>query len=250
MLHRANAVQFNQNITKSIGMKPGIAVAASSNRKKTLFDFKCQENYAGSAMYPKEFPSFQHQQQSAHFAGVREAQDLVEKFVPEMKEVLVADGTWDLPYTYSLPKGCTFVDNNPLPDDYKKLDVSTTYANTNTVVSVDDNGDHDDDHDDDDGNDEDGNDKDCNDRCENNDGAVKNKEDDMKKEIEASDVESDNSDDDETSESIGTNSWFISRMVSDTMTKMNVSKALKIIMGKRECVKGTFTTTLCKQGTS
>lgn len=95
-LHRANAVQFNQNLTKTIGAKPGIAVVASSNRKKTLIDFKCQGNTAASSMYSQGFSQFQ----SAHFAGVKEVQDLIEKFVPEMKAVLVDSGAWDLPYSY------------------------------------------------------------------------------------------------------------------------------------------------------
>ncbi len=228
MLHRADAVQFNQNVTKSIGTKPGIAAVASSNRKKTIYDFNCQENTVVNSKYPEDYADFQSQQKAAHYAGVKAAQRLVEKFVPEMKPVLMDSGVWDVPYEYSTPNGCMFIDRHPLPDDYNKLDVSINYAETvENVMSNDD---------DDDGGEDDIESGNVNPKAQ--DTAIRDAQDDTASGSSEKDMSDSESDDSNAGnpENSAKKAWYLSRKVGDEITHIHVSKALKLIIGKREYV--------------
>ena len=217
MLHRASAVQFNQNVTKDIGKQPGITVAASTSRKRTLYDFHEQTEAAACTDYPQTYLEFKKQQQSAHFKGIEKAHELIEKYVPEMKEVLVDSDAWDMPYTFANPEGTLFVDEEDLPETYNKLQVDMNSGNFEVDAGVEGLSMEDAEETEDAENGCTPNS--ANHTTEPHEGDTGLPEDDYLHENDQTD-----------------NSWYITRSVGKKTSKIHISKALKIIMGRREHV--------------
>ena len=124
-IHRAAAVQFNQNVTKDISKHHGIAVAASTICKQTLYNFHEQTEAAACTDFPQTYLEFKKQQKSAHYNGIEKAHEVIEMFVPEIKGELVESNVRDTSYTFAVPEGTLFVDEENLPGSYNKLQVDT-----------------------------------------------------------------------------------------------------------------------------
>ena len=60
-----------------------------------------------------------------HKSGVKRAQELINKFLPEdFLTLLESRGVWDLPYSFQKPAGIKMVSVGPPPKEYNKLHVS------------------------------------------------------------------------------------------------------------------------------
>ena len=77
--------------------------------------------------YPSNYKDFQNEQKNAHFRGVKEGQQLFEKYVPaEAVDVLKTYNCWDIQYSFDHPSAMQIMEG-ALPEHYNKL--HETYAN-------------------------------------------------------------------------------------------------------------------------
>ena len=83
MLDRSAKVQFNLNAKRRIAAA-GIEVKSSSKRKQRAFAFKRNERPSQSADYREatSYNDFREMQKEAHRKGVKDGQDLFEKYMP------------------------------------------------------------------------------------------------------------------------------------------------------------------------
>ena len=83
MLDRSAKVQFNVNAKRRIAAA-GIEVKSSSKRKQRAFAFKRYERPIQSADYREvtSYTDFREMQKEAHRKGVKDGQDLFEKYMP------------------------------------------------------------------------------------------------------------------------------------------------------------------------
>ena len=72
-----------------------------------------------------------------HKRGVKRAQELINKFLPEdFSTLLESHGVWDLPYSFKKPTGIKMVSVGPPPKEYNKLHVSlSSSADSAAVIS-------------------------------------------------------------------------------------------------------------------
>lgn len=77
--------------------------------------------------YPSNYKDFQNEQKNAHFRGVKEGQQLFEKYVlTEAFDVLKTCNCWDIQYSFDHPSGMQLMEG-AFPEHYNKL--HKTYAN-------------------------------------------------------------------------------------------------------------------------
>ena len=71
-----------------------------------------------------------------HKSGVKRAQELINKFLPEdFLTLLESRGVWDLPYSFQKPAGIKMVSIGPPPKEYNKLHVSLSSSVDSAAVN-------------------------------------------------------------------------------------------------------------------
>ena len=71
-----------------------------------------------------------------HKSGVKRAQELINKFLPEdFLTLLESHGVWDLPYSFQKPAGIKMVHVGPPPKEYNKLHVSLSSSVDSAAVN-------------------------------------------------------------------------------------------------------------------
>ena len=71
-----------------------------------------------------------------HKSGVKRAQELINKFLPEdFLTLLESHGVWDLPYSFQKPAGIKMVSVGPPPKEYNKLHVSLSPSVDSAAVN-------------------------------------------------------------------------------------------------------------------
>lgn len=127
MLERSTKVQYNIN-TKQRLSTAGAKVSSSHKRKRLAFSFKPkqgQQHYE----FPDKYSDFKEAQVQAHRRGVKRAQTLFAKYMPsQCVDLLKENGSWEKPFVYNKPKGCTVVDQPP-PREYCHIDKSFAIIN-------------------------------------------------------------------------------------------------------------------------
>ena len=123
MLDRSAKVQFNLNAKRRIAAA-GIEVKLSSKRKQRAFAFKRSRRPSQSADYRQatSYNDFREIQKEAHRKGVKDGQDLFEKYMPRAcVDLLKKNVSWDMPYKFTHPSDLQLFDGK-LPENYNKLD--------------------------------------------------------------------------------------------------------------------------------
>lgn len=127
MLDRSAKVQFNLNAKRRIAAA-GIYVKSSSKRKRWAFAFKPRERPRESARLHEvtSYTDFRNMQKEAHRRGVRDGQDLFEKYMPRScVDLLKENDSWDMPYKFNHPSDLQMCDGE-LPANYNKLDLDVS----------------------------------------------------------------------------------------------------------------------------
>lgn len=127
MLDRSAKVQFNLNAKRRIAAA-GIYVKSSSKRKRWAFAFKPRERPRESARLHEvtSYTDFRNMQKEAHRRGVRDGQDLFEKYMPRLcVDLLKENDSWDMPYKFNHPSDLQMCDGE-LPVNYNKLDLDVS----------------------------------------------------------------------------------------------------------------------------
>ena len=127
MLDRSAKVQFNLNAKRRIAAA-GINVKSSSKRKRRAFAFKPRERPRESARLHevRSYTDFRNMQKEAHRRGVRDGQDLFEKYMPRScVDLLKENDSWDMPYKFNHPSDLQMCDGE-LPANYNKLDLDVS----------------------------------------------------------------------------------------------------------------------------
>ena len=71
-----------------------------------------------------------------HKSGVKRAQELINKFLPEdFLTLLESHGVWHLPYSFQKPAGIKMVSVGPPPKEYNKLQVSLSWSVDSAAVN-------------------------------------------------------------------------------------------------------------------
>ena len=97
----------------------GVKIPATSNRK--LSHFQVHKRNDTPYTYPCTYKEFLVGQRSMHRAGVQQAQEFVQKHLPQESEnTLSVNDCWDLPYTFTKPAGMVIVSDQP--PSYNKLE--------------------------------------------------------------------------------------------------------------------------------
>lgn len=127
MLDKSTRVQFNINAKQRLA-QAGAKVRQSSNRRQRAFALlKHMSRSEESYNYPSNYKDFQNNQKNAHFRGVKEGQQLFEKYVlTEAFDVLKTCNCWDIQYSFDHPSGMQLMEG-AFPKHYNKL--HKTYAN-------------------------------------------------------------------------------------------------------------------------
>ena len=82
--------------------------------------------------YPCTYKEFLVGQRSMHRAGVQQAQEFVQKYLPqEFENTLSVNDCWDLPYTFTKPAGMIIVSDQP--PSYNKLEFVQDVNSLNSV---------------------------------------------------------------------------------------------------------------------
>lgn len=133
MLDKITRVQFNINAKQRLA-QAGAKVRQSSHRRQRSFAFsKHKTKDEGSYKYPSNFQDFWEEQRRAHYRGVREGQQLFEKYMPATAvDLLKSTDYWEIPYRYDRPTGIQLMDG-ALPEGYNMLHKS--YADVKSSLS-------------------------------------------------------------------------------------------------------------------
>ena len=111
MLDKSAKVQFNLNAKRRIAAA-SIDVKSSSKRKQRAFAFKSCERPTESAQRHDvtSYTAFREMQKEAHRKGMKDGQDLFEKYMPRScVDLLKNNNSWDLPYKFQHPNGLQIV---------------------------------------------------------------------------------------------------------------------------------------------
>ena len=101
---------------------------SASKSKQRAFAFYSGERTTESEQRhdATTYTTFREMQKEAHRKGVKDGQDLFEKYMPRScVDLLKANGRWDLPYKCEHPSGLQIV-NGQLPSNYNKLDLDVS----------------------------------------------------------------------------------------------------------------------------
>ena len=127
LLDKSSKVQFNINAKQRLA-QAGANVKQSSNRRQRAYAFqKHASNAEGSYQYPLLYrDDFQEEQKQSHFRGVRDGQELFEKYMPAgAVELLKENDCWEIPYSYQHPADLKMMEGS-LSENYNML--HKTYA--------------------------------------------------------------------------------------------------------------------------
>ena len=121
LLDKSSKVQFNIKAKQRLA-QAGANVKQSSNRRQRAYAFqKHASNADGSYQYPLLYCDFQEEQKQAHFRGVRDGQELFEKYMPAgAVELLREDDSWEIPYPYQHPADLKMMEGS-LSENYNML---------------------------------------------------------------------------------------------------------------------------------
>ena len=134
MLHRSKDLHFITEALNELSTYEGVKIPSTSNRKTSHFR---TQNSATSTNYhyPSTYQEFLTRQQQMHKKGVKQAQELVRKFLPEeFSNLLKSNQGWDCPYFFQKPAGIKLVKTGPPPSEYNKLCVSLSSSADSEAV--------------------------------------------------------------------------------------------------------------------
>lgn len=136
MLNRSKDLQFITEAINDLSTYEGVRIPSTSNRKTSHFR-STSNPQPTNYQYPDSYQEFLKKQQDMHKRGVKRAQELINKFLPEdFSTLLESHGVWDLPYSFKKPTGIKMVSVGPPPKEYNKLHVSlSSSADSAAVIS-------------------------------------------------------------------------------------------------------------------
>ena len=202
MLDRSAKVQFNLNAKRRIAAA-GIEVKSSSKRKQRAFAFKRSERPSQSADYREatSYNDFREMQKEAHLKGVKDGQDLFEKYMPRAcVDLLKKNVSWDMPYKFTHPSDLQLFDGE-LPENYNKLDLDVDVGSLVEDIAIDLSKDEDEDE------------------C----GRISS-DDESSFEPEQADFEQ------EPEDNLKGNKWMVSKMENGKLSYIHISQAIKILL--------------------
>ncbi len=219
MLDKAASVQFNQGAEKKLALS-GVKVKPTTARKKLAFAFQTPSDGSNEGYrYPDSFLEYQNEQKKAHREGILLGLSQLEKYLPlAAVDCLKKAGAWGKPFTFNMPEGMIVVGEGGLPAGYDKLDFSFSDSmqlrqQLKTIeeeCSVD-NEEH----------------KKCEALpVESGDG----NDEQSNVKIERSELFETVDDDDECIDKKASKEWYISRVERDCVTKVHVSRAIKMLL--------------------
>ena len=200
MLDKSLKVQFNLNAKTRIAAA-GINVKSSSKRKQRAFAFKPCERPSESARPHEDtsYTAFREIQKEAHHKGVKQGQDLFEKYMPRCcVDLLKENDSWDSPYKFTHPGGLQLCDGE-LPANYNKLDLDVTAGSLVEDITL----------------------ELLNDQDEEDFGRITN---DPLLDLEREDLEQ------ELEANSKGKKWMISKMEQGKMSNIHISQAIKILL--------------------
>ena len=108
MINKTKDLSFVTEALSELSTYEGVKIPATSNRK--LSHFQAQQRNDTPYKYPCTYREFLLRQRSMHRAGVHQAQEFVQKYLPqEFESTLSVNDFWDLPYTFTKPAGTVIV---------------------------------------------------------------------------------------------------------------------------------------------
>lgn len=130
MISKTKDLAFINEALSELSSYEGIRIPATSNRK--LSHFQVRKGNDTPYQYPCTYKEFLERQRSMHRAGVKQAQDVIRKFLPdEFETTLTVNGCWTMPYRFTKPAEIVIVSDQP--PSYDKLEV---FLDINTPNSV------------------------------------------------------------------------------------------------------------------
>ncbi|KAL9977299.1 hypothetical protein ACROYT_G014689 [Oculina patagonica] len=200
MLDKSGKVQFNLNAKRRIAAA-GINVKSSSKRKQMAFAFKpCGRPRESAGLHEfTSYTAFREMQKKAHHEGVRDGQDLFEKYMPRScVDLLKENDSWDFPYKFNHPSDLQLCDGD-LPENYNKLDLDVSAGSLVEDIALELSKDQDED--------------DC--VTTSTDSLLDLEQEDLEQELDA----------DSKSEK-----WMISKMEQGKLSNIHISQAIKILL--------------------
>lgn len=108
MINKTKDLSFVKEALSELSTYEGVKIPATSNSK--LSHFQAQQRNDTPYKYPCTYKEFLLRQRSMHRAGVHQAQEFVQKYLPqEFESTLSVNDFWDLPYTFTKPAGTVIV---------------------------------------------------------------------------------------------------------------------------------------------
>ena len=130
MINKTKDLTFITEALSELSTYEGVKIPATSNRK--LSHFQVQKRYDAPYTYPRTYKEFLVRQRLMHRAGVQQAQEFVQKYLPqEFENTLSVNHCWDLPYTFTKPAGMVVVTDQP--PSYNKLEFVQDLNSLNSV---------------------------------------------------------------------------------------------------------------------
>jgi hypothetical protein len=200
IVHRISNVQYNQAAQKRVCLSGG-KVTSGANNKKTIWDYTSTTESCSSYCYPSSYTEFVKEQREAHYRGVKRAQELCNKYMPQKVVTLLKQKKcWEVPYSYEKPNGITVIgDLTDLPSCHNLIENMCR----NKIVVLE----------------QDVEDLECRDDDE--------EEDDDDQTLPAPDLDLE----DESESLKGNAQWYITREVGPgILTKMHIKRAISILL--------------------
>ena len=207
MLDRSAKVQFNVNAKRRIAAA-GIEVKSSSKRKQRAFAFKSYEQPIQSADYREvtSFTDFRAMQKEVHRKGVKDGQDLFEKYMPwACVNLLKKNSSWDIPYKFTHPSDLQLFDGE-LPENYNKLDLDVNVGSLVEEIAIGLSKDEDEDE--------------CREMSNDPESSLEPEQVDFEQEAEVN---------------LKGNKWMVSKMANGKLSYIHISQAIKILL-RREYI--------------
>ena len=202
MLDRSTKVQFNVNAKRRIAAA-GIEVKSSSKRKQRAFAFKRYERPIQSADYREvtSYTDFREMQKEAHRKGVKDGEDLFEKYIPwACVDLLKKNSSWDMPYKFTHPSDLQLFDGE-LPENYNKLDLDVNVGSLVEEIAIGLSKDEDEDE--------------CREMSNDPESSLEPEQVDFEQEPEVN---------------LKGNKWIVSKMENGKLSYIHISQAIKILL--------------------